>query len=685
MAQTTLSLACTASAMVSALNSGTNYHTSSVEWMKSEDYYSSDLRSLLLSFSDFPDAQKYNLLYGAYVQVHVSKFLEARKTNISGYPLEAAFNENTVTWDTSPEYGSRFGTTALDSGSGEDVLKLSAATEVSGSVARTILRSKGVAIQAPSMIYPAGSVQYVTAYLRGAASGKTPTLVIVYDDTQKAAHVIAANNAPTSGYVNPRTATEFSWKYGLSSGQYCKASDFVQSSCEIKWRVAGASTYNTISVSGNSRTATVPANTFPTNATIEWHLVGTRDDGYQATSPTYSFSTAAALVTTTPISPVGSVEANDGPITFSWETSSADGFQPGTTALWWSDNGSTWHVLASVRGNQYTAPANTFPAGTVYWRASTYNIDGNPGPWSADVSFISFGAPAAPSVTVQAGAFAVINWQAQEQEAYRVTVDGRVYGPFFGTAKRYELADPLSIGAHVATVEVQNSFGLWSQPGTVTFNVEGNAYSPPTITSARFREDATISWTAVSIASTGALYVYRDGVKIASLDYSSGSGTFKDRVVLGTHSYQLVQKIGLSAACSQIVTGTCKSRTTRIAALAGGEWIELCLSENSQREEVFSRQRAVSLRHFSGADYPVAEIGPYQDGSGTYDVAFADEKSAAAFEVLIGKPVIVKSRGGNVVVGVLSGLEKRVKEFYFNYTFTIQRIYWRDYVDLTGN
>lgn len=685
MAQTTLSLACTASAMVSALNSGTNYHMSSVEWMKSEDYYSSDLRSLLLSFSDFPDAQKYNLLYGAYVQVHVSKFLEARKTNISGYPLEAAFNENTVTWDTSPEYGSLFGTTALDSGSGEDVLKLSSSTEVSGSVARTILRSKGVAIQAPSMIYPAGSVQYVTAYLRGAESGKTPTLVIVYDDTQKAAHVIAANNAPTSGYVNPRTATDFSWKYGLSSSQYCKASDFVQSSCEIKWRVAGASTYNTMSVSGNSRTATVPANTFPTNATIEWYLVGTRDDGYQATSPTYSFSTAAALVTTMPISPVDSIEANDGPITFSWETSSADGFQPGTTALWWSDNGSTWHVLASVSGNQYTAPANTFPAGTIYWRASTYNIDGSPGPWSSDVSFISFGAPAAPTVTATSANYATISWQASEQEAYRITIDGKQSGLFFGTGKSYQVEDPLTFGEHTATVEVQNEYGLWSQPGTVTFTVTRGGGASPVLTG-HFRTDAALSWSvAVPDALTG-LFVYRDGVRIASLDYSQGSGVFVDRYVLGEHSYQIIGRwYNGYAIYSDVITGRMCAKCPLIAPLAGGEWLTLRLSETAERSQAFNSQRAVSLRHFSGAEFPVAEVGPYRDIRGSYEAAFADREQAEDFEALFGQVVILKTRRDKVMVGVMSNLDTRVTKHYFAYTFTVQQIYWRDYVDAAGD
>ena len=52
-------------------------------------------------------------------------------------------------------------------------------------------------------------------------------------------------------------------------------------------------------------------------------------------------------------------------------------------------------------------------------------------------------------------------------------------------------------------------------------------------------------------------------------------------------------------------------------------------------------------------------------------------------DINTGQVVILKTKAENVVIGVLSGYEKQVNRHYIAYTFTIQRIYWRDYLDLT--
>ena len=104
-------------------------------------------------------------------------------------------------------------------------------------------------------------------------------------------------------------------------------------------------------------------------------------------------------------------------------------------------------------------------------------------------------------------------------------------------------------------------------------------------------------------------------------------------------------------------------------------------SENSNREEAFIWTQAVSMRHFAGAEYPVAEQSPFADQSGSYDAAFKDLPSAKAFEALRGQAVVLKSRGGNVMIGILSSLSKRMTEFYIAFTFSLQRMHWRDFID----
>ena len=511
-------------------------------------------------------------------------------------------------------------------------------------------------------------------------------LRVYYDSTENATSQVEVNNSPTSGYVNPRTATSFSWLF-RSSGTYYPVSPYTQQSATFYWRVKNASTWNSVSA-GTAQSKSISANTFPTAATIQWYVSATDTYGTTSNTPTYEFSTAAGAVTATPVSPANSVEDNSAAITFTWTVTSADGQAQSGSELQYSTNGNSWTALGTVSGSgtSYVCSANTLPSGTIYWRVRASNIDGTAGAWSSAVTFISFGAPATPSVTATAKNFATVNWQTDVQEAYRITVDGAVIGPIFGTERTYDLPEPLRTGTHTISVEVQNSFGLWSQPGTATVTVAEGIDYLTRIVSVKGKIDAVITYnidpryTAVS-----AIYLYRDGMRIASLPVILRNGqTYVDRFVLGRHSYQIVVRYtsGIGSFTDTVSADITSCGAPRIAPF-GGEWMKLRLSETTRRTEGFSRQRQVSLRHFTGAEYPVAEVSPYTDASGSYDCAFENVEDANAFEALFGQVVILKTKANNVVIGVLSGYEKQVNRHYIAYTFTIQRIYWRDYLDLT--
>ena len=68
----------------------------------------------------------------------------------------------------------------------------------------------------------------------------------------------------------------------------------------------------------------------------------------------------------------------------------------------------------------------------------------------------------------------------------------------------------------------------------------------------------------------------------------------------------------------------------------------------------------------------------------TYDCAFKTAQDAAAFERLRGQIVILKSRGGEVVIGPLSAMSKSTGDFYLSYHFSVQQIHWEDMIDETN-
>ena len=682
MAETYIDLPVVESALVDADHPETNF--SNLSTYNIATSYSGWTKLLLLTFQEPTASIKSKRLYRVTV---VGQYKDGVNDDLAVYAVNNSYIPGLVTWNTKPATSINIGPSAGISYSSAyknfeapDWSRLTSqypAAKQSEQSAWALV-GNGIGINGRSSYYTSSPITV-----------KTDTLAVrvYYDDSASATSQVEATNSPTSGYVNPRTATSFSWQF-KPSGSYYPVSPYSQTSATFYWRVKNASTWNSVSA-GTAQSKSISANTFPTASTIQWYVSATDTYGTTSNTATYEFSTAAGAVTATPVSPADSVEDNSADIEFKWNVTSADGQPQSGSELQYSTNGSSWTALGTVSGSgtSYVCPANTLPSGTIYWRVRASNIDGTAGAWSSAVTFISFGAPAAPSVTVTERNFATVNWQADVQEAYRITVDGAVIGPIFGTERTYDLPEPLRAGTHTVSVEVQNSFGLWSQPGTANVTVTEGIDYLTRIVSVKGKIDAVITYnidpryTAVS-----AIYLYRDGIKIASLPVQLSNGqTYVDRFVLGRHSYQIIVRYtsGFGSFTDTVSTEITSCGAPRIAPFSGGEWMKLRLSETTRRTEGFSRQRQISLRHFTGAEYPVAEVSTYSDASGSYDCAFDNVGDANAFEALFGQVVILKTKAENVVIGVLSGYEKQVNRHYIAYTFTIQRIYWRDYLDLT--
>ena len=377
----------------------------------------------------------------------------------------------------------------------------------------------------------------------------------------------------------------------------------------------------------------------------------------------------------TPVSPVNTVEDGSADITFEWALSNDSGIAPQKTDIQTSADGSTWTNLATVTGGGTTYTAGGFTAGTVYWRVRAYNRDNVAGSWSTPASFIVVAAPAAPTVLCDGAPFATITWRVNGQQAYRVTLDGEVLGVFFGTEKSYTLSDYLADGEHTVSVEVQGGYGMWSTAGTVTFTVENTAGDAVTL-DADFDIDAHLSWETTSAVED--FLIYCDGKQIGHTDGDS----FVDRLRLGEHEYKVINRLADgNYTASNVLTGTLCTRHTAISALSGGEWVYLPLTDESDPEQGFSKSRAYDLRHYSGAEYPELEMSSFTDLSGSYKCAFVCPKQAQPLMALFGKTVIVKSKGGNVVVGPFAAFEKSQLDLYVAYSFSIPAMHYEDYVN----
>lgn len=491
-------------------------------------------------------------------------------------------------------------------------------------------------------------------------------------------------NSTTSGYILRKQANTFSAEIIRDPDYGTPEHDFTLSSPKFYYKKSTASSWTSVNMtrisSNRAATVTIAANTF-TAAEYNWYITATDNEGNTRTTDTFTINANAAPITATPVTPIDSIENANTETVFTWADSSPIDSAQQAAELQYSTDNSSFSSLGSVSdaATEYRAPAGAIQtSGTIWWRVRAQNTDSSWGSWSSSVSYINFGAPIVSNVVATNRPKTTITWTVDSQQAYRITVDSTVYGPFFGADNRsFQIPDYLPDGVHTATVEAQNEYGMWSSPRTTQFTVTNDPGSSPVTLSGIFRRDAELSW--ASDSSSQEFYVFRDGVKVAHVR----GYEWLDRTVLGFHVWEILQPLaGGYYVKSNAVQGTLCTDTLAIAPLAGGEWLDLTRSTNSGRSVNYNFTQAVAIRQFAGQIWPQAEASPYRTLSVSFDAAWTheDKAQADAFAAMVGKPVIWKDCEG-ALIGILTAWTRSNTVFYRAFNATIQRIHWEDYID----
>lgn len=598
-----------------------------------------------LLYKEFVSATPYYYIYGVgYVSVRV-------------YTLTADWNEQAVTYNTKP---------------GDSLLyDISESTKDSGwtysdQIDDINLLKYGTMVRVSYSYYDGLDIA------TSRHSTNAPYVVVHYSDTDITGKV--ESPSPTTGYIPKGSNNTFSWTIGKTG--ICLG-EITQSSASFKWRVDELGTVNSVAC-GTDKYCTIPADTFTTDS-IQWMVEITTNTEDTISSDWFTLSTVEVQSTATAISPKNMVLDGSQAITFEWLHTISTGTAQTKADLQQSTNGTDWTALTTVNGddNTYEAPANTFAAGNLYWQVRTYNTDNTASEWSEAASCIVVAAPTTPSVSSTQTPRPIISWVATDQQSYQVKIGSHDSGLQFGTAASYKLPAYLADGEYIAYVRVQNKYGLWSEWGSCVVVAANTAAEAITLT-ATASYDVALSW--ADAGDYDEYVVYRNGIAIAKTTGKS----HKDIFSIGIPSYYVrgIYSDSDNYTLSNTETVTIMMPSIIIADADTGNWITLRLHTANIAEHNLVYEQTTTYRHFAGAEYPEAEVSEFQDRVIQINVAFVKKSNSAALEALRGKTVCVKTPRGEMVIGILSRLDKIVRSIYAAYTFTIRQMQFDEAVEI---
>lgn len=450
---------------------------------------------------------------------------------------------------------------------------------------------------------------------------------------------------------------------------------------KFRYRKKGETTYTDTNVDAAAQRYLMPANTITEGAEYEYTFVATDMYGVGWQAGWTGFTTVDAISTAQAVSPVSTMVDKDNPVAFAWQHIVSTGSPQTKADLQKSTDSKTWETLTTVTGSETgtVIAAEKITSGTWWWRVRTYNLDNVAGTWSDAAQFVAIGSPPMPRLTVKDdGPRPVIEWQASEQEAYELTLDGEAITAY-GTAKRWQSPRYLANGVHTISVRVQNSYGRWSQPGTASVDVVNTPGESIQLTAQAEGATVNLKWN-----SGGYDYylVYRDDVAIARvteaeyLDYfSCGLCTYRVRgCYTANNNYGISDPVTVEAypRCPVII-----DVETRAAL-----WLEL--SDQQHRTYSMARARQATSYHIVGQARPSVDVSEFVDETLTVSAAFwADDRAGMrALEALLGRVVCLKTDSGEMATGVLASIAKTVDMFYTSYQLSVDNTEFEEEAEL---
>lgn len=493
------------------------------------------------------------------------------------------------------------------------------------------------------------------AVFDGINSGNPPYESVTWERCDP--EVIYEEIIPGNGaFIDEKKETRISVPFTIKTSE--SGIEYPPTDIILIWGTSYNDMSNEIVGDADTRSITIPANTFPDKSNIYCRIK------YKSAAADEYFTTDNILyVTSDLIGSAGKLLPNgaslDGEIEheFSWEYVNDSGLGQTAFDLQVSnDNGITWidvfiHTESEVC--KTIIPANTLLSGNTIWRVRVYNTDDTPSEWSEPAYLVVVAPPKPPVIASINNAPRIsLSWSARDQQAYQIITNDYDSGVVFGTAKSAVIPVYYREGESVSvSIRIKNRFGEWSDKTTITVQVSN--VSPGTITMTASAENAGIvlSWQAEGTFAK--YYLLRDGEPIARTEETG----YTDYFTAGESRYQVM---GVDAdgyyALSEEITLAPVLENGVISGVEPVDWIPLAVKRGNQPEFVSSHTESITYQYYSGRMLPVPYSSRFREVTRTLDFT-VKLPAYRRLKELVGEIVIYKDYTGEKMIGVLNDLQ----------------------------
>ena len=385
------------------------------------------------------------------------------------------------------------------------------------------------------------------------------------------------------------------------------------------------------------------------------------------------------------VNPIGEYKDSNSIIRFEWQYTSSVGGTQKKFDLQWSTDQINWNTISDETSNTfYDMPAETLPAGNIYWRVRTYNEYDEASEYSDIATFYSIAAPNYAVIqSISNAARPVIQWQADNQQVFQIQIlkdDEVVYdsGEQPGVNTRSHKVNAfLEDGTYVARIRIKNEYDLWSDWSEYQFVISTTKPDKPIL--AVQRSPYGLELTIGNVQ--GEAYIYRDGVPIAKV---TAQKYFDHTVANGKEYRYFVRALsGNGFADSDTVIGVSAFRFGLLNV--GEEVIELKYNLNSVPDKDLSCVPVGAMNHYDGRELPIAEMSEFTDV--TLSLTYFFRRFTKVEKILEAtrrkKTVLYRDKKGLKLYGIISNVAIRDLINGYTVSFTLSATGYKEAVEIT--